>query len=558
MRGKTLKLAPLAAVAAIALVVAGSVSGAGQRPHKGAATKTLVFGGSADPVVLDGALVSDGESLRPIDQMFEGLTALKRGTTKVIPGLAKSWKNSGHGKVWVFKLRRGVKFHDGRKLTAKAVCYNFNRWYNFKGALQSPDATYYWQTIFLGFHHNEDPNLSPSLFRSCKAKGKYKVVIKLRTRFGPMLPALSIGNFGIASPKALKKYGANKAEIRGGVVVFTGSYGFKHPTGTGPWKFKSWRVGEKLVLVKNKSYWGKKPKLNRLIIRPITDATARLQALQTGEVMGYDLVSPEHFRTIKRSPKLKLLKRPAFNVGYVTIHQGKGSPMNSLKVRQAVAYGLNRKAVVRAFYPPGSQVAKEFMPPQLFGWTKKVKTYPYRPAKARALLNSSPCHVPCKIEFWYPANVSRPYMPEPKRNFQAFSASLNASGFSVEAHTAPWRPDYVKLVATGQAGDLNLIGWTGDYGDPDNFVGVFFGTYQDQFGFKNKKIFKLLAKARATTNQAKRISLYHKANQAIMKYLPAVPYVHTSPALGFQKRVKGYKPSPVSIEPFSTVYIGGK
>jgi peptide/nickel transport system substrate-binding protein len=551
----TLKLAPFAVVAAVALAVAGSVSGAGQ---KAGATKTLVFGGSADPVVLDGALVSDGESLRPIDQMFEGLTALKPGTTRVVPGLAKSWKNTGGGKTWIFKLRRGVRFHDGTKLTAKAVCYNYNRWWNFKGALQSADASYYWQTIFLGFHHNEDPNLSPSLYRGCKAKGKYKVRIKLRQRFGPMLPAVSIGNFGIASPKALKKYGANKAEIRGGVVVFTGSYGRKHPTGTGPFKFKSWRIGEKLVLVRNNRYWGKKAKLKRLIIRPITDATARLQALQTGEVMGYDLVSPEHFRAVRRSPKLKLLRRPAFNVAYVTIHQGRGSPMNSLKVRQAVAYGLNRKGVINAFYPPGSQVAKEFMPPQLFGWTKNVKTYSYNPTRARRLLNSSPCHVPCRIDFWYPTNISRPYMPEPKRNFQAFSASLSASGFRVVPHSAPWRPDYVKLVATGQAGDLNLIGWTGDYGDPDNFVGVFFGTYQDQFGFKNQKIFRLLKRARSTTNQSRRISLYKKANQVIMNYLPAVPYAHTSPALAFQKRVKGYRPSPVSIEPFSTVTIGGR
>jgi peptide/nickel transport system substrate-binding protein len=275
--------------------------------------------------------------------------------------------------------------------------------------------------------------------------------------------------------------------------------------------------------------------------------------------MGYDLVAPQDFGTIQNSSGLKLLRRPAFNVAYVTLHQGQGSPMNDLKVRQAVAYGLNRAGLIgSSAYPPGAAVAKEFMPPQLFGYAKKgVTTYSYNPSKARSLLNSSSCHVPCHVDFWYPSAVSRPYMPDPKRNFEVFQASLEASGFNVTPHTANWRPDYVGKVTNGTAGDLNLIGWTGDYGDPDNFLGVFFGTYSDQFGFHNNQIFNILQKARTETNQAKRTKLYEQANKIIMKYLPGIPYAHTSPALGFKKTVNGYKPSPVSLEPFALVSVGG-
>jgi len=544
---------------AVALVVVGASSGA-HKGHTGkAALKTLVFGTSADPIVIDGALVSDGESLRAIDQITESLISLKPGTTKVEPGLARSWKTSKGGKAWTFALRRGVKFHDGTPFNAAAVCYNFNRWYNFKGPFQSPDATYYWQAIFLGFKKNESSDLSPSLYKSCKANGQYSVTITLAKPFGPLIPALSLTNFGIASPTALKKYGANKGEIRNGIFTPTGKYGFEHPTGTGPFKFKSWTVGEKLELVRNANYWGKKAKLGRVIFRPISNNTARNQALQTGEIMGYDLVAPGDYNSIKNNKSLKLLTRPAFNVAYVTIHQGQGSPMNDLKVRQAVAHGLNRQGLIKsAAYPPGAVVAKEFQPPQLFGYAKTgVKTYPYNPSKARQLLNSSSCHVPCKIDFWYPSAVSRPYMPDPKRNFEVFQASLEASGFDVTPHTANWRPDYVGKVTNGDAGDLNLIGWTGDYGDPDNFLGVFFGTYSAQFNFRNAKIFNILQKARTETNQAKRTKLYQQANRIIMNYLPAVPYAHTSPALGFRKTVKGYKPSPVSLEPFSIVSVGG-
>ena len=112
-----------------------------------------------------------------------------------------------------------------------------------------------------------------------------------------MIPPLSLTNFGIASPTALKKYGANKAEIRNGIFIPTGTYGYKHPTGTGPFKFKSWTVSEKLEMVRNNQYWGKKAKLGRVIFRPISNNTARNQALQTGEIMGYDLVAPSglHF-----------------------------------------------------------------------------------------------------------------------------------------------------------------------------------------------------------------------------------------------------------------------
>jgi peptide/nickel transport system substrate-binding protein len=559
VRRKSRKLALLIGACAVALVVVGASSGAHKASKSQKALKTLVFGTASDPVTLDGALVSDGESLRVIDQMFESLISLKPGTTKIRPGLALSWKTTKGGKVWTFALRHGVKFHDGTPFNAAAVCYNFNRWYNFKGPFQSPDATYYWQAIFGGFHQNGSSDLSPSLYKNCKAKGTYSAQFTLAKSFGPFIPALSLTNFGIASPTALKKYGANKAEIRNGIFTPTGTYGFKHPTGTGPFKFKSWTVGEKLEIVRNNNYWGKKAKLGRVIFRPISNNTARLQALQTGEIMGYDLVAPQDYNSIRNGSGLKLLTRPAFNVAYVTLHQGQGSPMNDLKVRQAVAYGLNRKGLINsAAYPPGAVVAKEFMPPQLFGYAKKgVTTYSFNPTKARQLLNSSSCHVPCHVDFWYPSAVSRPYMPDPKRNFEVFQASLEASGFDVAPHTANWRPDYVAKVTDGTAGDLNLIGWTGDYGDPDNFLGVFFGSYSAQFNFHNNQIFNILQKARTITNQAARTKLYIKANQIIMKYLPGIPYAHTSPALGFKKSVRGYKPSPVSLEPFAIVSVGG-
>jgi peptide/nickel transport system substrate-binding protein len=543
------RLGTILPLAAMALVLVAGCGGDGDGGGGGGGE--LVFGTAADPVVLDGALVSDGESLRAIDQMFEGLVTLKEGSTEVVPGLAESWESDAAGTAWTFKLREGVKFHDGTDFNAEAVCFNFDRWYNFKGPFQLESATYYWQTVFGGFSDKK----KPSLYKSCEATDENTVVLNLTKPSASFLGALALTNFTFASPKALQEFNADAGSVDEETGFKpTGTYGTEHPTGTGPFKFDSWTRGDRLVMVRNDDYWGEKAKLERIIFRPISDNAARLQALQNGEIQGYDLVEPQDIATIEGDSNLQILDRPAFNVAYVTINQ-KVKPFDQLEVRQAVAAGLDRESVVKNFYAGRGEVAKEFMPPSLFGYADDVKTYTYDPAKAKSLLQKAGVQTPVKVDFWYPTDVSRPYMPDPKRNFEAFAASLNKSGFQVVPHSAPWSPDYLGRVADGNAGALNLIGWTGDYGDPDNFIGTFFQSAQTQWGFENQEIFDKLDQAEVETDEAKRTALYEEANRLIMDYLPGVPYVHTEPALAFDANVKGYVPSPVSLEQFSNVEI---
>jgi peptide/nickel transport system substrate-binding protein len=553
--GKGLKV--LLAAVAVALTVTAVTLAATTRT--GATSDTLVFGTASEPTSLDGAVVSDGESLRVIDQITEGLVGLKNGTTIVVPKLATSWKAASGGKVWTFKLRKGVSFQDGTPFNAKAVCANFNRWYNFTGAFASDSTSYYYYTVFGGYKKAAAGLTNTPLYRSCKAVGDSTAVITLRRPNSAFLGALSLTAFGMQSPTAMAKYGANKGTLsKDGVFTPGGQYGVPGgvAVGTGPFKLESWKIGDKLVIVRNDSYWGKKAFLRRVIFRAIPDNAARLQALQTGEIQGYDLVEPQDIPTVQKNSSLKVLDRPAFNVAYVTINQAV-KPFDNPLVRQAVAYGLDRAGVVKSFYAGRGTVADEFMPPEVVGYSKTVKKYPYNPEKAKQLLRQAGLTLPVEVEFWYPTDVSRPYMPDPARNFQAFAASLDKSGFKVVPKSAPWRPDYVSRVQAGTAGALNLIGWTGDFGDPDNFIGTFFRTKQGQWGFNNPKLFALLNKALIETNLTKRAALYRQANNMIMSFLPGVPYVHTKPALAFQKNVVGYIPSPVSLEPFSTVRFVG-
>lgn len=545
------------ALAVLSLLVAAVAAGSADRSAQ--ASDTLVFAGASDPVVLDFALISDGESFRVLYQMVETLVALKPGTTQIVPGLATSWKKSPNGRTWTFNLRKGVKFHDGTAFNAKAVCFNFDRWYNFRGALQSDSASYYYNVVFAGFRYGKGSLAAKNaLYRSCQAKGENVAVIKLKRAFGPFLGVLTIGPFGIQSPTAMQQYGADKGRLTAdGVFQPLGTYGTEHPAGTGPFKFSSWKVGDKLEIVRNDSYWGKKASLRRVIFRPIADNAARLQALQTGEIQGYDLVEPQDINTIKKTKNLKVLDRPAFNVAYVTINQAV-EPFGDLRVRQAVAHGLDRAGVVKSFYAGRGEVAHEFMPSSIPGYATNVRKYAYNPAKSKALLKAAGLTLPVEVEFWWPTDVSRPYMPNPKNNFQAFAASLNKSGFKVIAKSAPWRPDYLGRQQAGTAGALNLIGWTGDYADADNFIGTFFRTKQPAWGFDDPKIFDLLNKALLETDLDVRAGLYRQANRYIMgTLLPGVPYAHTKPALAFQKNIVGYVPSPTTSESFASIRILG-
>ena len=191
-RNRTLLFVPIG-LAVIALLAASAAMG------KTTASDTLVFGTASDPVVLDGPLVSDGESLRPIDQIFEGLVGLKPGTTQVVPALATSWKASKNGLNWTFTLRQGVKFQDGTNFNAAAVCFSFSRWYNFPGPLQS-DAVSTTGTRSSAASRIRRDESGPD--RACIRPARPRAARPRRSvkASSSFIGALALTNFGMASP----------------------------------------------------------------------------------------------------------------------------------------------------------------------------------------------------------------------------------------------------------------------------------------------------------------------------------------------------------------------
>lgn len=234
--------------------------------------------------------------------------------------------------------------------------------------------------------------------------------------------------------------------------------------------------------------------------------------------------------------------------------QQNAEPFDNPQIRQAIAHAINKENLLRTNYPEGTVVATQFMPPDLFGWADDVPTYDYDPDRARELIEESGVE-DLTLQFWYPTDVSRPYMPNPQANWELITADLEAVGFTIEPQTAPWNPDYLDAATTGGT-PMYLLGWTGDFGDPDNFVGTFFQDVNPQFGsFDNAEIRDVLDQAEAETDADRRTELYQEANRLIMEEVPGVPYVHNEPAVAFAEGIDGYVPGPLNNESFANVTV---
>jgi peptide/nickel transport system substrate-binding protein len=372
---------------------------------------------------------------------------------------------------------------------------------------------------------------------------------------GAFPAAMALTAFSMSSPTALKKYDADRVTQSGDSFSYS-QYANAHPTGTGPYKFSKFdRSANTVELVRNEDYWGPKAKIQRLIFRVIADENARKQELRAGTIDGYDLPSPADYASLRRDG-FTLAVRPAFNILYLGIN-GKNTPkLRDLRVRQAIAYAINREELVKTKLPEGAEVATQFMPDTVAGYAPDVKPYPYDPAKARTLLAAADAQG-LRLKFYYPTEVSRPYMPNPKDLFTVIAADLTAAGFVIEPVARPWNGGFKDDVQKLGKQDLHLLGWTGDYNDAGNFVGTFFGRAKPEFGFTDTALFTEIAAADGIPDPAGHARAYQQVNRDIMaKFLPAVPISHSPPAIVVRSGVTGLVASPLTDERFYTVSKG--
>ncbi len=553
-RGRTARALAVVGVAALALSACADSErdpGGESSGEEEAAGGTFVFAASSDPGMLDPAFASDGETFRVARQMFEGLVGTEPGTADPAPLLAKSWEQSEDGLSYTFQLEEGVKFHDGTDFNADAVCANFDRWYNWTGLLQSQNLSYYYQSLFKGFKESDDPALQGGIYGGCEAASDAEVTISLTKPFAAFVQALSLPAFSMQSPTAMEEFDADNVAGTEDDPRFS-AYATEHPTGTGPFVFKSWERGQNVTLERYDEYWGETAQLDEVIIQTISDAQARVQALKAGEIDGYDLVAPGDVEGLE-ADGFQIVNRPAFNILYLGMNQ-KVAPLNDIKVRQAIAHAIDKEAVVSQSLPEGTEPATQFIPETVNGFNPDVTTYEYDPEKAKQLLAEAGA-TGATIEFNYPTGVSRPYMPSPEDTYVAIKAQLEAVGLVVTPTADKWNPEYLDKIQGSEAHGIHLLGWTGDYNDTDNFLGVFFGKASNEWGFDNPELFSALEEARGLPTVDEQTPKYEEINEQVMEFLPGVPIASPVPSLAFAEGVEGYTASPVQDEVWNEVTV---
>lgn len=509
---------------------------------------TFVFGASGDPSSLDPAFASDGESFRISRQIFEGLVGVEPGTADPAPMLAESWEQSDDGLSYTFTLKEGVTFHDGTEFNADAVCVNFDRQNNFTGIAQSESLSYYWGKIMRGY-----ADTGTSIYGGCEVGSPTEVTITLTEPFAGFIPALSLPAFAMQSPTALQEYQAD--EVGGTSEAPTLSeYAQGHPTGTGPFQFDSWEPGAEATVNAYEGYWGDQGQVQKVIFRVIGDTTARRQALESGSIDGYDLVAPADLGALE-SAGYMLTNRDPFNILYLGMNQADPA-LGDIRVRQAIAHAIDKQQLVTQVLPEGTTVASQFMPDSVIGFNSGVTAYDFDQAAAKALLAEAGFTDanPLTLTFNYPVNISRPYMPNPEQIFTNLQSQLQAVGIVLNPVSNEWG-EYLDLIQGGSEHGIHLLGWTGDYNDPDNFVGTFFGGTSNEWGFDNAELFSALTSARGLATEAEQDPAYQAVNEQIATFLPGIPLANPVPTLAFAPRVKSYPASPVQDEVYNEIEL---
>lgn len=510
----------------------GGESGNGQTGEK-----VLIFARGGDSQSLDYASTQDGESARVTVQIYESLLQFDEHSFEVKPHLAESWTVSDDGLRYTFKLREGVKFHDGTDFNAEAVKINFERWSDPDHPYSFKDEGFVYSVYgnqFGGFKGDEN-----HLIKEINVLSEYEIEFVLTRPFGAFLQNMAMSYFAIASPAALEKYGPDIKE---------------NPVGTGPFKFVSWTKNDSIVLEKNEDYWMEGyPKLDKVIFQVIPDNSARLTALRAGDIDLMDGLNPDDYEQVKNEPGLQVFERETNNFGYLGFNVEK-EPFNNPLVRKAMHHAVDKQGLVDLLFAGLGQPAVLPLPPTYLGYNDEVEPYDYNPELAKQLLAEAGYPNGFEFELWA-MPVARPYMPDPERAAEILLANFADIGLSAKIVTMEWAT-YLEEVTTGKQ-DVFMLGWSGTNGDPDYFLGNLNSTRgipeNNSTFYSNPEVDRLLDEARVTIDEEERAALYREALAIIHEDTPMIPLVHSIPVLAGSERVKNYIPHLSTSEPLTFV-----
>jgi peptide/nickel transport system substrate-binding protein len=485
---------------------------------------TLVVGRPADAISLDPARASDSESAEVCEQIYDSLLRYRPGSSRVEPGLAERWEMSPDGRQWTFHLRSGVRFHDGTPLDAHAVVFSLERQRDEAHPFHRPDRT------GLEFSYAE----MLKNIRRVEATGPLTVRITVDRNYAPFEATMAMVSVAVISPRAL--------------AAWREEY-YRHPVGTGPFRFAEWQDG-RIVLERNPDYWGTPPAIDRLVFRAIPDGRQRLIELESGAIDVAYSILPEELQFVDLHPDLQLYRAAASNVAYLAMN-ATHPPFDDARVRRAVNYAVNKDPIVKLAYQGMATPATGPLPPTQWGY-HPVDTYRYDPERASELLKDAAAdgHFdPERIYKLYVPSTPRPYLPDPGTVARVIQANLRAVGLETELVVQGMK-SHIDAAQNGEH-DLTLFGWVGDNGDPDNFLYTLLdqdntvpGEARNVAFYQDAELHGLLLAAQRTMNRPEREAMYRRAQDRIAAQAPWVPLAHSQVSVAARVDVGGIVVNP--------------
>lgn len=494
------------------------------------AAKVFVYCSEASPSSFNAQLITDGPSFVASSRiLYNRLTEFKYGETTLEPGLAESWKISKDGLTYTFKLRKGVKFHSTayfkptRDFNADDVLFSFNR---------QRLASHPYHPVGGGIYEYFTSMEMDRVIRDIRKLDDWTVEFKLSAPEAPFLANLAMDFASILSAE----YGDQLLKARTPEKIDT------LPIGTGPFVYVDYVKDSSIKYVAHPDYFRGRAHLDKIVFSITPDASVRLQKLRAGECHLAAEPAPADLDTIRQDPQLVLLDRPGMNVSYLSMNQ-LHKPFDNLLVRQAISHALNRQAYINAIYLGNAIVAKNPMPPTLWGYNDHIVDYDYNPETARALLKKAGFPNGFETTIWT-LPVSRPYNPNGKKMGEMMQADLAKVGIQVKLVTFDW-PTYLKKSKGGDH-DLLQMGWSGDNADPDNFLQMLLGCASvrsgaNRGGWCYEPYDKLVVKAKITPDQKTRTLLYMQAQKIFKEQAPWVTLAHAKIFRAVSKKVVGFK-----------------
>lgn len=485
------------AVLAVGLVLGVALPAGGESPRRGGTYQFSL--GPSDPPSLDPAHVTDTTSHAVVSELFDGLVEFDP-QMRVRPAIAERWEIAADGRTYRFFLRKGVRFQNGREVSAEDFRYSFLRVLDPK---TKSERTWILDrlegaTDFLGGKTAD--------VQGIRVRDRYTLELRLGERFPPFLALLAYPAAMVVPREAVEQAGADFST---------------RPVGTGPFRLTEWRRDDRLVLTANPDYFRGRPHLDRIVFRIIPEDLTRLQEFKAGTLHHSD-VPAGLYQSIVADPALRgrLHSQSILGIQAVRLNVEVPPFAGNRKLRQAFNHAVDKEAFARVIMEGRVKPAAGILPPGMPGYSGGLAGYPFDRARAGQLL----------AEAGFPEGKGLPPLAlhyntslTNRRLAEFVQAQLAEVGVKVELAALDW-PAYLKLVDAGQT-QMHRMGWIADYPDPENFLTVLFhsrniGARGNTSRYRNPEVDALLDRADRTMGEAERVRLYQQAERRIVEDAP--------------------------------------